>query len=138
MKQRIGHDLDKRVAKDLDAYPGIAAIYFFGSVAAGRATDLSDLDVAILFQKGCVPDAMGLLDLRERLSGLTGLDVDVVCLNTASPILAHQVLQQGKRIVMRDASATNAFFVRAIAEYDDLKRIRRPIEQHVLRGRVHG
>ena len=81
MKQRIGHDLDKRVAKDLDAYPGIAAIYFFGSIAAGRATDLSDLDVAILFQKGCVPDAMGLLDLRERLSGLTGLDVDVVRLD---------------------------------------------------------
>lgn len=138
MTQRIGADLESRIAKDLDSFPGIAAIYFFGSMATGRATDLSDLDVAILFQKACIPDAMGLLDLGERLSGVAGLDVDVVCLNTAPPVLAHQVLQNGKRIVMRDVSATNAFFVRAIAEYDDLKRIRRPVEQNVLRGRVHG
>ena len=130
--------LESRIVGHLASYPGIAAVYVFGSVATGRATALSDLDVAILFQKGSIPDAMRLLGLRERLSTLAGMDVDVVCLNTAPPVLAHQVLLNGNRIVVKDVSATNAFFVRTIAEYDDLKRIRRPVEQNVLRGRVHG
>jgi predicted nucleotidyltransferase len=130
--------LESRIVGHLGSYPGIAAVYVFGSVATGRATALSDLDVAILFQRGSIPNMMQLLGLRERLSTLAGVEVDVVCLNTAPPVLAHQVLRHGKKIIMRDVSATNAFFVRTIAEYDDLKRIRRPVEQNVLRGRVHG
>jgi hypothetical protein len=66
------------------------------------------------------------------------MDVDVVCLNTASPILAHQVLRHGKKILVRNPRADHAFFVRTINQYDDLKRIRRPIEQQILRGRIYG
>lgn len=41
--------LETALRRAAEAKPGIAAVYLFGSVAAGRATPISDLDVALVF-----------------------------------------------------------------------------------------
>jgi len=116
----------------------VAATYLFGSFVHGRMTPESDLDVAILFRKGAVPAAMALVELGQQLSSTTGLDVDIVCLNTAGPIVAMQVIRKGIKIVDRDPRETMEFFVGTIERYDDLKTVRRPIERAILNGRMYG
>ena len=59
----------------------------------GSATDASDIDVAIMFEK--VPNFYGLSDLQVQLSSHVGKEVDNVVLNAASPVLRKQVLKYG-------------------------------------------
>ena len=116
----------------------IVAVYLFGSFVQGRMTPESDLDVAILFRNDAVLGSMALVDLSTRLSALVELDVDTLCLNTAGPIVAMQVLRKGWKIVERDARKNVEFFVRTIGLYNDIKMVRRPIEQSILNGRIYG
>ena len=64
--------------------------------------------------------------------------VDTLCLNTAGPIVAMQVLRKGRKIVERDSRRSVEFFVRTIGLYNDIKMVRRPIEQSILNGRIYG
>jgi uncharacterized protein len=117
---------------------GIVAVYLFGSFVQGRMTPESDLDVAVLFRNDAVPGPMALVDLTKRLSTLLELDVDTLCLNTAGPIVAMQVLRKGRKIVERDSRKSVEFFVRTIGLYNDIKMVQRPIEQSILNGRIYG
>jgi len=116
----------------------IVAVYLFGSFVQGRMTPESDLDVAVLFRNDAVLGPMALVDLTNRLSALVGLDVDTLCLNTAGPIVAMQVLSKGRKIVERDSRRSVEFFVRTIGLYNDIKMVRKPIEQSILNGRIYG
>jgi uncharacterized protein len=116
----------------------IVAVYLFGSFVQGRMTPESDLDVAVLFRNDAVLGPMALVDLTDRLSALVGLEVDTLCLNTAGPIVAMQVLSKGRKIVERDSRKSVEFFVRTIGLYNDIKMVRRPIEQSILNGRIYG
>ncbi len=116
----------------------IAVVYLFGSFVQERMTVESDLDVAILFRSGSVPGPMDLVDLSNRLSALTSLEVDVLCLNTAGPIVAMQVLRKGLKIIERDPRRSVEFFAETVGRYSDIKIVRRPIEQSILNGRIYG
>lgn len=114
----------------------LAAAVLFGSGAAGRLRANSDLDLALLFAQGQVPDGLALLDMRGELELLAGRDVDLVVLNGASPIIAHQAIKNGKLLVCRDRWAYETYVMRLVSEYADFKRIRRPIEEAVIKRRV--
>lgn len=116
----------------------VLVVYLFGSFVSGRMTAESDLDVAVLFRADSVPNAMDLIDFGNRLSGVVGLEVDVLCLNSAGPIVAMQVLRKGLKIAERDSRRSMEFFVRTVGLYDDVKMVRRPIEQSILNGRIYG
>ena len=68
-------------------------VFLFGSFARGFSTDESDVDVAIMFEK--IPDFFELSDLKDQLSRCTVKEVDILILNTASPIIKMQVLRYG-------------------------------------------
>ncbi len=109
-------------------------VFLFGSFARGFGTDESDVDVAIMFKK--VPDFFGLNDLKDQLSCCAGKEVDIVTLNTASPIIKMQVLRYGL-LVKKDKRAYNDFFVSTFNEYNDLKYVRKEIEENLLKGRIY-
>jgi predicted nucleotidyltransferase len=109
-------------------------VFLFGSFARGLNTDESDIDVAIMFEK--VPDFYELSDLQEQLSGHVGKEVDIVILNTASPVLKMQVLRYGL-LIKKDTRTYNDFYVNTLNEYDDLKYFRKEIEDNILRGRIY-
>ncbi len=109
-------------------------VFLFGSFARGFGTDESDVDVAIMFEK--VPDFYKLGDLKDQLSRCAGKEVDVLRLNTASPIIKMQVLRYGV-LVKRDKETYNHFFVSTFNEYNDLKYLRKEIEENLLKGRIY-
>jgi len=112
----------------------IRLAFLIGSFATGKSRPDSDVDVAVLF--GRIPDHMEILDLRERLSEGLKRDIDLVILNEAGPIIRMQALKTGIRL-RAEKGTYEDFFVRTVNEYDDLKQIRAPIEEAVLRRKIY-
>ncbi len=108
----------------------IVAAYLFGSVAQGRASSDSDVDVGILLRKAPSGELDNLgLTLEGDIERAVGRRTQVVILNNAPPDLVHRVLRDGRLLVDRDRSARIRFEVRVRNEYFDLlpilKRYRR-------------
>jgi predicted nucleotidyltransferase len=120
----------------LEAQPAVLAAVVFGSAAVGRLRPDSDLDLAVLFAEGRVPDAFAALELRAALEQRLCRDVDLIILNQASPILAFQVAKNGRLITCKDPHAYQLYAMRLISEYADFKRIRRPIEEAIINRRI--
>lgn len=76
----------------------VAALYLFGSYAAGRQTPLSDIDLAVLFDTSLeketyLPERLRLLG---EMSTVLGTDaVELVVLNEAPPALGYRVTRDG-------------------------------------------
>lgn len=115
----------------------LVALYLYGSFAQGQITTRSDVDVALLWAAGRRPDFRKRLADQVELSERLGRDVDLVDLNGASPILRMQVLKKGRLLLNRDPSAVNAFFVRTVNEYFDLKQCRREIERNLHKVAIY-
>ena len=109
-------------------------VFLFGSIARGFSTDESDVDIAIMFER--VPDLFELNDLRDQLSRCVGKEVDLITLNTASPIIKMQVLRYGL-LIKKDERGYNEFFVSTVREYSDLKYVRKEIEANLSKGRLY-
>lgn len=129
---------DDRIKKLLEYMPvqqDILMAFVFGSFVSRDMTAISDLDVALLFDGKIEFSRVGII--REELSDLLGIDVDVVVLNTAAPVIKMQILKKGRLLHVRERRAYNEFFVTTVKEYDDLKRNRKEIEDNILKGRVY-
>ena len=63
-------------------------------------------------------------------------EADLVVLNDAGPIIGMQALKSGIRLFARK-NEYEEFFVRTLNEFDDLKRLRAPIEEAVPRRRIY-
>lgn len=111
-----------------------AAVILFGSRAADRAKRDSDHDIAVLM--GAAPPAWETVGrLKLDLEDLLASDVDLVILDTASPIIAMQVLREGFLLSCRDPEALERFTVMTLTDYADLRRTRAPIERRLLEAR---
>ena len=130
--------MDEQIERTLRLFfakeENIRIAFLIGSFATGKSRPDSDVDVAVLF--GRIPDHMKILDLRERLSEGLKRDIDLVILNEAGPIIRMQALKTGIRL-RAEKGAYEDFFVRTVNEYDDLKQIRAPIEEAVLRRKIY-
>ena len=136
--ERTPNQLLSRLKENLEEFSlqqeNFLLVFLFGSFARGFGTDESDVDVAIMFEK--VPDFYELCDLKDQLSRRVGKEVDIVRLNTASPIIRMHVLRYGL-LVKKDKRAYNDFFVSTFNEYNDLKYVRKEIEENLLKGRIY-
>lgn len=106
----------------------VLAAYLFGSYARGGQTAESDIDIAVLLSDSS-KNLQYYLHLVNEVSKVLGDKVDLVILNTAPPILKHQVIKHGKLVYCKDEEARIRFeawaqdeyldFSRAIARYDE-------------------
>jgi predicted nucleotidyltransferase len=88
-----------QVAAVMAGVPEVAAAYVFGSVARGKATPRSDLDVGVVYrQRGSdVHDRLA-TSLAVELARATGFEeIDIVDLEAQGSIFAHRVLCDGIR-----------------------------------------
>jgi predicted nucleotidyltransferase len=115
----------------LDARFGLDALWVYGSEAEGTAKRRSDLDLAGLFRGR--PTPADVLDAAAELTASLRRDVDLVDLERATPILAMQVLRKGRLLLDRNLRRRHAFLSRTIGLYEDLKIVRRPIEEALYR-----
>jgi len=129
-------EITKLVTEVLSAESGIQLAFLFGSAALQRLRPDSDIDIAVQFETK--PDLFNLMALRQSLEEKLHREVDLVALNDASPILRMQVLKHGVLIHDSDRKYYHQFFTDTIKQYDDLKRVRKVIEENMLKGRIYG
>ena len=114
--------LTARLAELLDPREEILEAYLFGSHARGQAQPHSDVDVAVYVDDARADDTgYGYRAnlTTDLMAGLGFNDVDVVVLNRAPPLLYHQVLRDGVRLLARDLRATTTREGRAVSRYCD-------------------
>ena len=93
-------DLNKRIQKVLAQHGGIRLAILFGSLAKGRATAESDLDLAVLMDVSLSVETK--MALIGDLSQAMGRPVDLIDLRvTGEPILG-QILKYGVRLLGSD------------------------------------
>jgi predicted nucleotidyltransferase len=114
----------------LEARADVRVVYLFGSFARGDARARSDLDVGVVFSP--VPPPGELDRLTTALEAAAGRRVDLVVLNEAPPLIAHEVIRDGRRLVCADEDERVRFETRAIARYLDTAHLRR-IQRDYLR-----
>lgn len=95
--------------------------YIFGSQATGRASENSDVDIAIYFSKNYtdVEEAFVRGDIIEDGKAFFKKDVDIVSLNNASLFLKYEVIHDG--IIIMDNDERTDFESLSLREYFDFK-----------------
>ncbi len=109
------------------------AILLYGSYARRRAHPGSDIDL-VIFQPRCEPDIFELNLARIDLEDLCRRPIDLVILEEASPVLAMQILRNHQLLALQDRRPLDAFVVKILTDYADLKIVRRPIEEALLKS----
>ena len=105
--------------------------YVFGSVCTDAFGDSSDIDVAVQFSGPLSWEDRS--KLIQRISEVSGRDVDLVDLRAADPIIKRQVLAHGRLLAARSQGVLHRFQMNALSEYADLKIDRRAIEERIAR-----
>lgn len=93
-------DMNSRIRQVLGRYDGMRLAILFGSLAKGRATAESDLDLAVLMEAPLSADTK--MTLIGDLSQAIGRPVDLVDLRMAGEPLLGQVLKHGTRLLGSD------------------------------------
>src|SRR3990172_7493204 len=125
--------------KDFFTRHKVVLAYVFGSFAYGTVTPLSDLDIAVVFDKKA-PDKEH-FDRRLRLSyeigKLTEMDrVDVVDLEAVrNPLLKHDAALEGKVLFSKNKEFQRKFELRILQEYEDTEFLRK-IQSIIMRRHI--
>ncbi|MEO5823755.1 MAG: nucleotidyltransferase domain-containing protein [Vicinamibacteraceae bacterium] len=126
-------ELTAHVEAAIAPLDGVAAVYLFGSVAAGTDTAASDIDLGVLYEiRPAAKLDAGPLDLEGDLERRLGRPVHLVVLNGAPADLRIRVLRAQRLLVDRNRSARIRFEVATRNEFFDLEPMlveyRRPRE----------
>ena len=97
----------------------VTLVYLFGSAADPAASTVRDLDLAVRTEPALDPDA--LLALRATLVEATHAPIDLVSLNSAPIVLAHEIADHGRCLFARTPDDETEFVIRARARYWDWK-----------------
>lgn len=95
--------------------------YVFGSLARDEANNMSDIDIAVMFNGNLdsLQDAITRGEIIEEVKFKFNMPCDVVSLNRASTIMKYNVVQEG--IVIIDDESRASFESLALREYWDFK-----------------
>lgn len=93
-------DLNNRIRQVLNQHGGIRLAILFGSLALGRATPESDLDLAVLMAAPLSAETR--MALIGELSQAIGRPVDLIDLRTTGESVLGQILKHGVRLFGSD------------------------------------
>jgi predicted nucleotidyltransferase len=94
-------DLNNRIQQVLAGHDDIRMAILFGSLAGGRATPQSDLDLAVLMDAPLSAETK--MTLIGDLSQAIGRPVDLIDLRVAGEPLLGQILKHGVRLLGSDS-----------------------------------
>ena len=129
-------ELEIRLAAVLRDHPEIVVAYLFGSRARGAPRKDSDVDVAVIFDAGT--DAEARFQLRCRLStslaSAAGVHrADIVDFEAAAPLLAHEIIRDGRLLFSRDEERRVRVVARQAMRYIDTGPMRRTLDEATSR-----
>ena len=119
MSYFIEHEIESKLKEFLNNDSTVSFAFIFGSYARRKQKNTSDVDIAIYFNNP--PEGIGLLNLIDKLSDLTGKEVDLIVFNSASAFLRHQVMKYGVPIVIKDRNSYRRFREKTISDCDEYK-----------------
>lgn len=111
-------------------HPEVRVALVFGSVAAGRTTRESDIDVAV--STGRPLDVEQRITLMEDIAVATGRPVDLVDLHTAGYLVMREALSNGVYVVRGDAEDRNRVVMRMLFEEADFM----PYYRRIVAGQL--
>ena len=114
-------------------FPDLLAAYVFGSQVSGQTHADSDVDLAILCPKKM--DNYQLWEKAQQLASTLNLDVDIVNIFEASPLLQYKIITTGKRILTRDIEFVEFFENKAILKYLEWQQRIQPLYDDFVQSR---
>lgn len=125
------------MSEALEAVPGVAAAWVFGSVARGTARADSDIDIGVLLvergaEKSVEPRWLG--ELAGRLEAATGRTVDLVMVDAQGPMLRHQILKEGVLVFDAVPERRIDFESDTVSRYLDFAPTFQRAARHARRG----
>lgn len=127
--------------KVLRAEPTVKFAYVFGSVVAGSAGTLSDIDVAVYLDARVEAFSFRLVLMERLVRGLGIENVDLVILNDSPAPLRYAVVSGGK-VIKEDKARRVPFEAATLSEYLDFFPFRdvqsSAIQGHLESGRYFG
>lgn len=117
-------------------YPGIRAVYLFGSAAEGRFRPDSDLDMAIVPRSPSLREKR--LDILTDLAQAGFCEVDLVFLDVRDVVLRHEAVRLNCVIYQTEDFDRGEMYSRVVREYLDflpyLKVQREAYKRRILSG----
>jgi len=141
-RNKIDIDHAKKAIGDLETFfsafgDKIVASYLFGSFAMGTNTPLSDIDIAVLFDKDLSKKIMEELE-NEILDGLMKMfktdEIDLVILNHAPLSVRYGVLKTAKMVYCSNIEKTVDFQTEVFSKYLDIKPYREEFYREFLKS----
>ena len=115
-------DLADRIPKAaacLQRHPSVVFAYLFGSMAMGKVTPMSDVDIAV-YLSGDSPFGEDKMEILASLvKTLETDDLDVVILNSADLPLQARIIGNKKVLVDKDPYARHRFESLVMRKYAD-------------------
>lgn len=130
-------NVDSRARDELGRCPAVRFAVLFGSQATGRATDSSDVDIAV-WPSASEWSLGDELALQARLSMVLGREVDLVRLDTIDPYLGFRVAQEGCMLVERRPHEFLTWATDATLTWLDLESLIRETTDQLIRARLPG
>lgn len=106
---------------DINKKYAIKFAYIFGSQATGKASENSDVDIALYFSNSYTNLEAAFIrgEIIEEGKSFFKKNVDIVSLNNASLLLKYEIIHDG--IVIKDDDERGDFESLSLREYFDFK-----------------
>ena len=128
--------IEQRVTDVLRHRDDVLVAYLFGSAIRGRRRRDSDIDVAVIFGASLGPRERFRLrcELGERIAATSAVEfADVIDLEQAPPLLAHEILRSGRLLFSRDERRRVEVTARQVMRYIDTRPQRRVLDDATFR-----
>lgn len=102
----------------------ISAVLLFGSLASDKETPLSDVDLAVLYNKNLSGEELNSLhsQVLERITDLLQTDdIDLINLNTAPLSMQYGAIKQSKLLLLNNREEYVDFWEQSVKYYLDFK-----------------
>lgn len=132
MEQEKVIDLAREFVKRINKERAIKFAYLFGSFAKGTFNNMSDVDIAVMFEEDIFALDEAILRglLMEEGKTLFKRDVDIVNLKNANIFLKYSIIKDG--IILKDNEERSLFEASVLREYFDFSYYSEIYNQKIL------
>jgi predicted nucleotidyltransferase len=132
MEQERVIDLAREFVERISKECPIKFAYLFGSFATGTFNNMSDVDIAVMFEEDLLAMNEAILRglLMEEGKALFKRDVDIVNLKNANIFLKYSIIKDG--IILKDHEERSLFEASVLREYLDFSYYSEIYNQKVL------
>ena len=126
--------LVEKIQRYFAARRGVVAVYLFGSRAAGRERQRSDVDLGIVLDGDQLEHAAAFVDeCIVAIGRILRKDVHPVILNVASEELLRQIFQKGRCVAVNDIAKLSRFRTLMYSRIADFGQYRDQAQQGLIR-----